>query len=161
MKGERQVIERLNEAIFLELSVVNQHWVHYHLLEDWGYGKLAKKEREKSIEGMHHADRLIARIIFLEGHPHLQSIAPLRIGQKVKEVLENDLAGEYDMRTSYKKSRVICSQHGDYVSMKFFEELLVDTEGHINFLETQLRLLGALGDEKYAQRNAETADKTE
>ena len=99
MKGEPQIIERLNEALFLELGAVNQYWVHYRLLEDWGYTKLAKKERAESIEEMHHADRLIARIIFLEGHPNLQSVAPLRIGQNVKEVLESDLAGEaYDQQ---------------------------------------------------------------
>ena len=161
MKGEKQVIERLNEALFLELGAVNQYWVHYRLLEDWGYGKLAKKEREESIEEMHHADKLIARIIFLEGHPNLQSVSPLRIGQNVKEVLESDLAGEYDARTSYKKSRDVCQQHGDYVSMKLFEELLADEEGHIDFLETQLQLLGEIGEEKYGQLNAETADKAE
>ncbi|TIW70132.1 MAG: bacterioferritin, partial [Mesorhizobium sp.] len=108
MKGEPQVIERLNEALFLELGAVNQYWVHYRLLEDWGYTKLAKKERAESIEEMQHADRLVARIIFLEGHPNLQSVAPLRIGQNVKEVLESDLAGEYDARTAYKRSREIC-----------------------------------------------------
>ena len=161
MKGEKQVIERLNEALFLELGAVNQYWVHYRLLEDWGYGKLAKKEREESIEEMRHADRLVARIIFLEGHPNLQSVSPLRIGQNVKEVLESDLAGEYDARTSYKKSRDVCQQHGDYVSMKLFEELLADEEGHIDFLETQLQLLGEIGEEKYGQLNAETADKAE
>ena len=161
MKGEKQVIERLNEALFLELGAVNQYWVHYRLLEDWGYGKLAKKERAESIEEMHHADKLVARIIFLEGHPSLQSVAPLRIGQNVKEVLESDLAGEYDARTSYKKSREICQQHGDYVSMKLFEELLADEEGHIDFLETQLQLLEEIGEEKYGQLNAETADEAE
>ena len=128
MKGEKKVIERLNEALFLELGAVNQYWVHYRLLEDWGYLKLAKKEREESIEEMHHADRLVARIIFLEGHPNLQSVAPLRIGQNVKEVLEADLAGEYDARTAYKKSRDICYEQGDYVSMKLFEELLADED---------------------------------
>lgn len=161
MKGEKQVIERLNEALFLELGAVNQYWLHYRLLEDWGYGKLASKEREESIEEMRHADKLVARIIFLEGHPNLQSVAPLRIGQNVKEVLESDLAGEYDARTSYKKSREICQQHGDYVSMKLFEELLADEEGHIDFLETQLQLLAEIGDEKYGQLNAEAADKAE
>lgn len=161
MKGEKQVIERLNEALFLELGAVNQYWVHYRLLEDWGYGKLAKKERAESIEEMHHADKLVARIIFLEGHPNLQSVAPLRIGQNVKEVLESDLAGEYDARTSYKKSREVCQQHGDYVSMKLFEELLADEEGHIDFLETQLQLLEEIGEEKYGQLNAETADEAE
>ena len=108
MKGDKQVIERLNEALFLELGAVNQYWLHYRLLEDWGYTKLAKKERAESIEEMQHADKLVARIIFLEGHPNLQKVGALRIGQNVKEVLEADLAGEYDARTSYKQSRDIC-----------------------------------------------------
>ena len=161
MQGERQVIERLNEALFLELGAVNQYWLHYRLLEDWGYIKLAKKEREESIEEMHHADKIIARIIFLEGHPNLQSVAPLRIGQNVKEVLEADLAGEYDARTSYKRSREICQELGDYVTMHLFEDLLKDEEGHIDFLETQLDLLAKIGEEKYGQLNAASADDAE
>ena len=161
MKGEAQVIERLNEALFLELGAVNQYWLHYRLLEDWGYLKLARKEREESIEEMHHADRLVERIIFLEGHPNLQSVSPLRIGQNVREVLESDLAGEYDARASYKTSREICQQLGDYVTMQLFEELLKDEEGHINFLETQLQLLDKLGAEKYGLLNAASADKAE
>jgi bacterioferritin len=161
MKGEPRIIERLNEALFLELGAVNQYWLHYRLLDDWGYGKLAKKERAESIEEMHHADRIIERIIFLEGHPNLQKVGALRIGQNVKEVLEADLAGEYDARTSYKKSREICQEMGDYVTMKLFEELLADEEGHIDFLETQLDLLEKLGDEKYGQLNAEPANDAE
>lgn len=161
MKGDARVIERLNEALFLELGAVNQYWLHYRLLEDWGYLKLAKKERAESIEEMQHADKIIARIIFLEGHPNLQTLAPLRIGQTVKEVLEADLAGEYDARTSYKKSREICHEVGDYVSMKLFEELLGDEEGHIDFLETQLELMSKLGEEKYGLLNSASADDAE
>lgn len=159
MKGDPKIIERLNEALFLELGAVNQYWLHYRLLEDWGYGKLAKKEREESIEEMHHADKLVERIIFLEGHPNLQKVGALRIGQNVKEVLEADLAGEHDARTSYKKSREICEELGDYVTMKLFEELLADEEGHIDFLETQLDLLESLGEKKYALLNAASADE--
>jgi len=161
MKGEKQVIERLNEALFLELGAVNQYWLHYRLLDDWGFQKLAKKERAESIEEMNHADKLVQRIIFLEGHPNLQSLAPLRIGQNVKEVLEADLAGEYDARTSYRKSREICQELGDYVTMDLFEELLKDEEGHIDFLETQLALLESIGETKYGQLNAESADEVD
>ncbi|MCV9966336.1 bacterioferritin [Pararhizobium sp. BT-229] len=161
MKGDIKVIERLNEALFLELGAVNQYWVHYRLLEDWGYTLLAKKERAESIEEMHHADKLIARIIFLEGHPNLQTVAPLRIGQTVKEVLDADLAGEYDARTAYKQSRDICHAAGDYVSMRLFEELLSDEEGHIDFLETQIELFNKIGAEKYGQLNAASADEAE
>ncbi|MEA3534166.1 bacterioferritin [Rhizobium sp. CC-YZS058] len=161
MKGDIKVIERLNEALYLELGAVNQYWLHYRLLEDWGYTLLANKERAESIEEMHHADRIIARIIFLDGHPNLQTVGPLRIGQNVKEVLEADLAGEYDARSSYKISRDVCHAAGDYVSMKLFEDLLTDEEGHIDFLETQLQLFNSIGAEKYGQLNAASADKAE
>lgn len=161
MKGDSKVIERLNEALFLELGAVNQYWLHYRLLEDWGYQKLAKKERAESIEEMQHADKIVARIIFLEGHPNLQTVAPLRIGQNVKEVLEADLAGEYDARTSYKKSREICYEAGDYVTMQLFEGLLADEEGHIDFLETELELLAKIGEERYGLLNAVSADEAE
>ena len=161
MKGDKQVIERLNEALFLELGAVNQYWLHYRLLEDWGYTLLAKKEREESIEEMHHADKLVERIIFLEGHPNLQSVAPLLIGETVKEVLEADLAGEYEARDSYRKSREICQQAGDYVTMKLFEDLLADEEGHIDFLETQLELLSTIGEQKYGQLNAAPANEAD
>ena len=161
MKGNEQVIERLNQALFLELGAVNQYWLHYRLLEDWGYTLLAKKERAESIEEMHHADKLVERIIFLEGHPNLQSVAPLNIGQNLKEVLEADLVGEHEARDSYKKSREICNEVGDYVTMKLFEELLADEEGHIDFLETQLELLEQLGEQKYGQLNASPANEAE
>lgn len=161
MKGEPQVIERLNEALFLELGAVNQYWVHYRMLEDWGFTRLAAKERAESIEEMHHADRLIERIIFLEGHPNLQRVAPLRIGQTIKEVLEADLAGENDARASYKASREICASLGDYVSKDLFDALLADEEGHIDFLETQLQLLETIGVERYGQLNAASAEKAE
>jgi len=161
MKGEKRIIERLNEALFLELGAVNQYWLHYRLLADWGYAKLAAKERAESIEEMHHADKIVERIIFLEGHPNLQKVGPLRIGQNIKEVLDADLAGEYDARTSYKKSREICQELGDYVTMKLFEDLLSDEEGHIDFLETQIDLFESLGEKKYALLNAGEANDSE
>ena len=158
MKGNAKVIERLNEALFLELGAINQYWLHYRLLDDWGYAKLAAKERAESLEEMEHADKITARILFLEGHPNMQTLAPLRIGQTVKEILEADLAGEYDARESYSKSRDICREEGDYVSMKMFEDLLTDEEGHIDFLETQLQLLESIGEERYGLLNAAPAD---
>lgn len=161
MKGHEKVIERLNEALFLELGAVNQYWLHYRLLDDWGYQKLAKKEREESIEEMHHADKIIERIIFLEGFPNLQNVAPLRIGQHVREVLECDLAGEREAWDSYTKSREICRELGDYVTMGMFEELISDEEGHIDFLETQLELFDKIGAERYGMLNALSADEVE
>ncbi|CTQ70192.1 MULTISPECIES: bacterioferritin [Stappiaceae] len=161
MKGNEKVIACLNEALFLELGAINQYWLHYRMLADWGYAKLAKKEREESIEEMEHADKLVDRIIFLEGLPNMQKVAPLRIGQDIKEVLEADLAGEYDARTAYSKSREVCREEGDYVSMAIFEELLKDEEGHIDFLETQLELLEKIGVERYGMLNAASADEAE
>ncbi len=161
MKGSEKVIERLNEALFLELGAINQYWLHYRLLDDWGYAKLAAKERQESLEEMEHADKITERILFLEGHPNMQTLAPLRIGQTIKEVLEADLAGEYDARASYSKSRDICHDEGDYVSMKLFEGLLADEEGHIDFLETQLQLLETIGEERYGLLNAVPADQGE
>ncbi|PIO96706.1 Bacterioferritin [uncultured Pleomorphomonas sp.] len=161
MRGNEKVIERLNEALFLELGAVNQYWLHYRLLEDKGVTKFAKKEREESIEEMHHADRLIDRIIFLEGHPNLQTIPPLRIGQTVREILEADLAGEIDARTSYRASRLLCAEEGDYVSMELFTDLLKDEEGHINFLESQIALYDKIGEAAFIQLNADSTDKVD
>ncbi|SHL47313.1 bacterioferritin [Roseibium suaedae] len=161
MKGNPKVIERLNEALFLELGAINQYWLHYRLLDDWGYTRLAKKERAESIEEMEHADKITSRIIFLEGHPNMQKVAPLRIGQDIKEVLESDLAGEYDARASYSKSREICREEGDFVSMQLFEQLLADEEGHIDFLETQLELLDKIGVERYGMLQSAPADEAE
>ena len=161
MKGDAKVIDYLNQALRLELTAVNQYWLHYRLLEDWGYVKLAKKERAESIEEMHHADKLVDRIIFLEGLPNMQQLNPLRIGQTVGEVLEADLAGEYEARTHYTEAREVCHAAGDLVSMKLFEELLGDEEGHINFLETQISLHDEIGAEKYGQLQAEAANEAE
>jgi bacterioferritin len=161
MKGHDQVIERLNEALKLELGAINQYWLHYRMLANWGYSKLAKKERKESIEEMEHADKLVDRILFLEGHPNLQHVAPLMIGENIKEVLECDLKGEHIARESYSKSREICRDLGDYVSMQLFEHLLKDEEGHIDFLETQLDLLNRIGVENYGQLNADSANDVE
>lgn len=161
MKGSAKVIDYLNKALRHEMTAVNQYWLHYRLTEDWGYGKFAKKEREESIEEMGHADKLVQRIIFLEGHPNMQSLDPLMIGQNIKEVLESDLKGEYSARALYKEAREVCHAEGDYVSMKLFEELMADEEGHIDYLETQLELLGKIGEENYGQLQAEAANEAE
>ncbi len=158
MKGKKPVIDILNEALKLELGAINQYWLHYRLLDDWGFTKLAKKERAESIEEMEHADKLVTRIIFLEGHPNLQQVAPLMIGQNLKEVLESDLKGEYVARDLYMKGRELCRKEEDYVSMALFEELLGDEEGHIDFLETQLDLMKSIGSENYGQLQSGSAD---
>lgn len=161
MKGDDRVIERLNQALKLELGAINQYWLHYRLTENWGFTRLAKKERAESIEEMHHADRLVDRIIFLDGHPNLQTVAPLRIGQNIREVLESDLAGEYDAQRYYSESRAICRDIGDYVTMQLFEELTKDEEEHIDFLETQVGLLNSIGEQNYMQLQSDPADEVE
>ena len=161
MKGDAKVLEYLNSALKHELTAVSQYWLHYRLMEDWGNTLIAKKEREESIEEMHHADKLIARIIFLEGHPNLQTLAPLRIGQNVKEVLECDLAAEYEARKLYTEARDVCREVKDYTSMNLFEDLLTDEEHHIDFIETQLQLFNTIGAQNYIQLNSASADKAE
>jgi bacterioferritin len=161
MKGDPKVIEFLNSALRHELTAVNQYWLHYRLQEDWGLGAMARKSREESIEEMQHADKLIERIIFLGGHPNLQKLDALRIGQTPRETLECDLAAEESARALYKEAREVCHEAGDYVTMKLFEELLIDEEGHIDFLETQLELFDRLGEQNYAQLNATKMDEGE
>jgi len=159
MKGKKEVIDVLNEALMHELGAVNQYWLHYRTLENWGFTRLAKKERSESIEEMQHADKLVVRIIFLEGLPNLQQIAPLMIGQSLKEVIECDLKIEIMAQELYTRAREICRKHEDYVSMGIFEELLADEEGHIDFLETQLHLISRIGIENYGQLQSHAADE--
>lgn len=161
MKGDSKVIEYLNAALRSELTAVSQYWLHYRLQEDWGYGRIADKSRAESIEEMNHADRLIKRIIFLEGHPNLQKLDPLRIGQNIKETLEADLAGEHDARTLYIEARDHCEKVGDYVSKDLFEDLIADEEGHIDFLETQIGLYDEIGAQNYGMLNAKPANEAE
>ena len=142
-----------------ELAAINQYWLHYRLLENWGYRALAKVWRKESIEEMEHADKLVVRTIFLEGFPNMQHLDPLMIGQNIKEVLESDLKAEYSARALYMEARACCRKEEDYVSMDLFEELLGDEEGHINYLESQLRLLQEVGIQNYGQLNAHSADE--
>ena len=153
MKGDAKVIEYLNKGLRSELTAINQYWLHYRLLDNWGYKNLAKQWRKESIEEMNHADKFVDRIIFLEGFPNLQVLDPLRIGQSVKEVLECDLAAEQSARALYTEAATYCHSAPDYVSRELFEELLRDEEGHIDFLETQLDLVAKLGVELYAQHH--------
>lgn len=153
MKGDTKVIDYLNKGLRSELTAVSQYWLHYRLLEDWGFNELAKKWREESIEEMNHADKFIARIIFLEGFPNLQELNPLRIGQNVQEILEVDLAGEYEARSLYLEAAKYCESVNDRVSRNLFEELATDEEGHIDFLETQVDLVKKIGIQLYAQKH--------
>lgn len=161
MKGDKKVIEYLNAGLRSELTAVSQYWLHYRLQQDWGYGHMADKSRAESIEEMHHADRFISRIIFLEGHPNLQKLDSLRIGQTLRETLECDLAAETEARALYSEARQYCDKVGDFVSKQLFDEIMADEEGHIDFLETQLGLYDRLGAEKYGQLNAKPASSAE
>ena len=161
MKGDAKVIDYLNQAIRSELTAVSQYWLHFRLQEDWGLGHMARKSRAESIEEMHHADNFIARVIFLEGHPNLQKLNPLRIGQTPLETLQCDLAAEQEARALYAEARDHCSKVGDYVTMKMFETVMTDEEGHMDFLETQIALHEKLGAERYALLNASKMDEAE
>jgi bacterioferritin len=153
MKGDTKVIEYLNKALRHELTAVNQYWLHYRLLDNWGYRSLAKKWRQESIEEMQHADKLIERIIFFEGAPNMQTLETLHIGQTVQDVVERDLAAEVAARALYEEAASHCHTAKDYVTRRLFEELLHAEEAHIDFLETQLDLIGRLGLELYAQHH--------
>ena len=153
MKGDPGVIDFLNKGLRHELTAINQYWLHYRLLDNWGYKALAEQWRKELIEEMQHADKLIERIIFLDGFPNLQVLDPLRIGQNVKEVLDCDLAAEMSARALYQEAATHCHGVKDYVTRDLFEKLMHDEEEHIDFLETQLDLVAKLGLELYAQHH--------
>jgi bacterioferritin len=153
MRGEPGVLDYLNKALRHELTAISQYWLHYRLLDNWGYKSLAKQWRKESIEEMDHADKLVERIIFLDGFPNMQALDPLHIGQNVKEVLDCDLAAEISARTLYEEAATHCHSVRDYVTRDLFEKLMHDEEDHIDFLETQLDLVAKLGLELYAQHH--------
>jgi bacterioferritin len=153
MRGDPKVIEYLNKALCHELTAVNQYWLHYRMLDNWGLKDLAKVWRKESIEEMQHADTLVARILFLEGPPSMQTLEQLRIGKNVQEILECDLAAEVDARALYLEAAQYCVSVNDRVSKALFEQLTGDEEHHIDFLETQLDLVKRVGAELYAQKH--------
>jgi bacterioferritin len=153
MRGDAKVIEYLNRGLRLELTAVNQYWLHYRIFDNWGFLELAKKWREESIEEMRHADHFAKRILFLEGFPNMQVLDPLRIGQTVEEIIACDLATEIDARALYIEAAVYCDQVNDRVSMELFESIIKSEEEHIDFLETQQELIKQLGVQLYAQKH--------
>jgi len=153
MRGDKKVIDYLNKALKHELAAVNQYWLHYRILDNWGYKDFAKAWREESKEEMQHADKLVARILFLDGQPNMQSLDQLRIGKNVKEILECDLAAEGHARELYLEAARYCDEVNDRVSKNLFEQLTSDEEKHIDFLEAQLTLIGQVGLELYAQKH--------
>ena len=153
MKGDPKVIEYLNKGLRSELTAINQYWLHYRILDNWGFEELAKKWKAESIEEMHHADKFVDRILFLDGFPNMQVLDPLRIGQNVSEVLSCDLAAEIDARTLYQEAATYCHSVKDYVSRDLFEQLMKDEEHHIDFLEKQIGLVEKVGLELYSQKH--------
>jgi len=160
MKANPKVVDYLNKALRHELTAVNQYWLHYRLLDNWGYKVLAKQWRRESIEEMQHADRLIERIIFLDGNPNMQTLESLRIGKTVKQVLDRDLQAEMAARTLYEEAATHCHGVRDYVTRELFEQLMHDEEHHIDFLETQIDLVAKLGLELYAQHHIGELDES-
>lgn len=141
MKGEKSVIKLLNAQLTNELSAINQYFLHSRMYRNWGLDKLAKKEYEESIGEMKHADRLIERILMLDGLPNVQLLHKLKIGENTPEMLQCDLDLELAAQKTVKEGIVACEQASDFVSREILTDILEDTEEHIDFLETQLALI--------------------
>ncbi len=155
MKGDADVIKQLNKILTNELTSINQYFLHARMYQSDGYGKLGKKTYEESIEEMKHADRIINRILLLEGFPNLQNLNKLQIGEKVQERLEADLNAEKTGHAGIKEGITLCEEKKDYVTRDLLTELLDDTEEHIDFLETQLQNLAEMGLQNYLQSQYE------
>ena len=152
MKGDAKVIEHLNAQLKNELTAINQYFVHYRLLKHWGFDKLAKKkEYDESIGEMKHADALMERIFTLDGLPNLQDMGKLLIGESVPETLACDLKSETGAQATIKDGIAHCESVRDYVSRDLLQGILDDTEEHIDFLETQIELIGKVGVQNYLQ----------
>jgi bacterioferritin len=151
MQGDPQVIQHLQAQLRNELTATNQYFLHYRILKHWGLDKLAKKEYEESIGEMKHADRLMERILTLDGLPNLQDLGKLLIGEDVPEILDCDLQSERGAQAAVKLGIAHCESVRDYVSREILEDILTDTEEHIDFLETQIELLAKVGLQNYLQ----------
>lgn len=151
MKGHPQAIDWLNRILENELTAINQYFLHARMCNNWGYESLGKKIYAESIDEMKHADVLVTRVLFLEGLPNLQSLGKLMIGESVREVLRCDLELERIAHPALKEAIAFMESIGDYISRELLEDILESEEEHIDWLETQLRLMDELGDPNYLQ----------
>jgi bacterioferritin len=151
MQGDKAIIKLLNAVLTNELTSVNQYFVHARMYENWGFARLGKLTYDESIGEMKHADKLIKRVLFLDGLPNLQDLQKLKIGETVPDGLAADLALETAGRATLVPGVAQCEAAKDFVSREILEEILRDTEDHIDFLETQLSLLRSLGEANYLQ----------
>ncbi len=161
MKGDPDVIKKLNQILTNELTSINQYFLHARMYQSDGYGRLGKKTYEESIEEMKHADRIINRILLLEGFPNLQNLNKLQIGEAVPERLQADLNAERTGHQAIKEGITLCEEKKDYVSRDMLTDLLDDTEEHIDFLETQIKNLGEMGLQNYLQSQYELDSQPE
>jgi bacterioferritin len=158
MQGDDRVIELLNEALRNELTAVNQYWLHYRLLDNWGVKRLADFERHESIDEMKHADRLTERILFYNGLPNFQLLGRLRIGENVEEILRADLDLEMEALGQLKGAIQHCEAVRDYVSRELFSQILENEEEHVDTLERQFDMIAAMGLPNYIQLNSKPAE---
>ena len=158
MKGDDQVIQHLNETLKNELTAVNQYWLHYRMLDNWGVAKLAEFERHESIDEMKHADRLAERILFLEGLPNFQMLGRLRVGENVEEILKADLELEREAVEQLKGAIAHCESVRDYVSRDLFAEILDNEEEHVDMLEKQFYMIEQMGLQNYIQLQSKPAE---
>lgn len=151
MQGDPAVVELLNEVLTNELTAVNQYFLHARMQKNWGFTRLGAHTYDESLDEMKHADLLIERILFLEGHPNVQRLDPVRIGEGVPEQLRADLAVEVDAMEALRRGIALCAEKADTVSRLLLEEILRSEEQHVDYLETQLALMESLGLAQYLQ----------